>query len=237
MDSSIESAEATAIRECRLHFLRAAVEHREVRLGETLFRKVFEPSRKYWAELGLPVPNVSGADWTPQQWAASRLFAEGEAQMIWGWAAGHHLDYEWVHRAALDEIRRSSFPKRLFAVIPGYQPPEFVWRAWFFEHESERQYRDSIESDFKDKVGEYVSAIKLQRRKFLTERESQNAHYCWSVARVCLGRSWSEIAKKDTRGLTWQAVAKAVGPILVRIGLEPHNQKPSRKRPSTLSKQ
>src|ERR1035441_172889 len=102
MTDKHESVSETAIRECRLRFMQSAAAHPQIQLGESLKTKVFEPSRRRWAELGLPVPNVP--DLTPEQYRALQVFQQEQDRLIEEWAACHNLHYEWVRRIAIDTL-------------------------------------------------------------------------------------------------------------------------------------
>jgi hypothetical protein len=218
-----EDASSTAIRECRLLFLRAAAEHPQIRIWDSLREKVHEPSRRLWTELGLPVPPRPYRELTPEQHLAMEPFSRGRTSLIENWMTGHNLRYEWVYSSALDELTNWSFPVRPFNIFPGYPSPEFTWRAWFFGYDTEQAYRKLVKDDFRKALDEYVRAVKLQRRHFLKNRGSQSAHYRWAVEHICLGWGWSHISRKDRSAVTWQAVRKAVLPILEQIGIPRHN--------------
>jgi hypothetical protein len=214
-----EDFSETAVRECRLHFLQAAVKCPQIRLGASLHEEVFQPSRKRWAELGLPVPQKPSNEWTPEQDLALQSFVDDEARLIEEWARKHNLNYEWVHSAVTDQLGWESFPKSPFSTIPGYRPPDFIWTAWHYGHESESRYRRRIRAIFEKTLEVYTREVKFQRGRFLKDRGSQAAHYCWAAQRVCLGWSWSRIARENGALVSWQAVRKAVLPKLERIGI------------------
>ena len=71
---------AIALWECRLQFLRAAVNDPEIRLGDSLYKEVPRPTRMLWTELGLPKPGYSGS-WTPEQGAAYKRYIREEARL------------------------------------------------------------------------------------------------------------------------------------------------------------
>jgi hypothetical protein len=174
--------------------------------------------------LGLPVPILLSQQLTPEQYAALSAFWRLEEDLIWKWAAGHNLDYEWVHDAARLALQLEKFPPHPFAFMPGYHPPEFFWESWY-EGEREEDYRKRITTGFREKLGSYIQGVKLKRREFLYHRSvrSQSSHYSWAVEYVCLRLRFSEIAC-HTDGKTPQAIRQAVLPILKRIGiLERHN--------------
>jgi hypothetical protein len=215
---TIENTSTTAVRECRLHFLRAAAEHPKIKLADSLRRSVFEPSRKRWAELRLPVPNVPSEQWTPTQYDTLHAFQSEESELVEQWAVRHNIGYEWVYEAAYDALKWEEFPKAAFPFIPGYQPPQFIWVPWFFENEEEMTYRRRRVQDFKRALDEYVGEVNQMRKRFLGHRESHDSHYRWAVEHVCLKWGWASIAKADGR-VSWQAVRGGVIPILDRIGI------------------
>jgi hypothetical protein len=218
----------TAVRECRLHFLRAAAKHPDIRLGDSLRKKVFEPERQRWAALGLPAPQKLSQDWTHEQYDALPSFYDARSRLIGEWAASHNLDYEWVHEAARDALGWEIFPTDPFHVIPGYQPPQFLWTPWCFDHESERGYRRRTAAAFQRTLAAYIERVSAERRRYLNHRFSHDSHYHWAVEHVCLGRRFSDIAR-ETRNrklkatMTRQAIRNAVLPILERIGIPPRD--------------
>ena len=217
MTDKHESFSETAIRECRLRFMQSAAAHPQIQLGESLKAKVFEPSSRRWAELGLPVPNVP--DLTPEQYRALQVFQQEQDRLIEAWAACHNLHYEWVRRIAIDTLGWEDFPDRPFSTVPGYGPPRFFWKSWYLEHEDERTYQKEITASFRKTLNAYTRVIKRQRREFSWDRGSQSSHYRWAVERVCLDWNWPQIASTNHPRVTWQAVQKAVLPILAQIGI------------------
>ena len=96
--------------------------------------------------------------------------------------------------------------------------------AWYFEHESEKEYRQRARASFRLAIEAHIKTVKLQRSRFLKDHGSQAAHYRWTARHVCLGWTWNHIAKNNGVIVTWQAIRKAVLPILDRIGIpRPHN--------------
>jgi hypothetical protein len=209
----------TAIRECRFHFLRAAAEHPQIRLGESLKERVFNPRQKLWADLGLPVPNKPALEWTTEQHLASETFDREYQRLIEAWAADHNLSYEWVHSAVHSTLAYDSFPTKAFPIVPGYQPPKFMWTSWYFGFESEKEYRKRIKADFQEALEAHIRAVRRVHMDFLPGRGSTDAHYRWAAERICLDWRWFKIAEQNGVLVTWQAVRKAVLPLLERIGI------------------
>lgn len=226
-----EDASTTAVRECRLHFLRAAAEHPQVRLWTSLKDEVHEPGRKLWADLGLPVPQKPSCEWTPQQSDALPAYSEGWNRLVFEWATAHELGYDWVYEAVRDALCWEAFPKSPFAMAPGYSPPNFPWTAWCIAIESEKKYRSRTKTRFLEALDTYICTVKQQQRQFLNHRFAQSSHYGWAVEHVCLGRRWSDIARKGRR-VTPEAIRKAVLPILRRIGIPPRNLSSRKKNAS-----
>jgi hypothetical protein len=214
----------TVIRECRAHFLRAAVQDPEIRLGHYLDEEVREPSEKLWEELGLPVPPRPSNEFTPEQWHAAEQYSLKKRDLIEDWAAHHRLPYEWVHRAAMDTLACRFSPENAFSEIPGYLP-QGSWPGWAFEHESESAYRKRM----RQAVDGYISNVKLARKKLLhhrqsrdkasTAKDSRSRQYRWAAEYVCLKWGWSKIVAKNPVWVQWQAVREAVLPILEQIGI------------------
>jgi hypothetical protein len=219
MDTRRQKASETAISECRLHLLRAAAEHAEIRLGDSLRDAVFMPGRKHWADLGLPIPQKPATEWTTQQVQASPSYEVQQERLIEQWSADNNLNYDWVHDAARQALAFEVFPERPFGYFPMFMPPRFLWPSWCFELESPVAYRNSCMARFEEVLDSYIRAVKTERRRFLSHRQSQNEHYEWAAERVCLLRGWSDIAKKHPVRVSWQAVRKAVLPILNRVGI------------------
>jgi hypothetical protein len=207
----------TAIRDCCMHFLRAAAEHSEIRLGDTLKARVFEPSTELWASLALPEPQVPVSEWTREQLIACDTWEHERSQMIRKWSAYHNLSFEWVRRAAIDAMVFGSWSAKPFGAISGYRPPDLAWLPWFFEFESERAYRKEMKAYFQKALEIHIREVK--RQSFLPDRGSQGAHYRWAAERVCLGWKWSDIASAYPASVSWQAVRKAVLQILRKIDI------------------
>lgn len=218
-----EAASETAIRECRLYFLRAAAEHPNIRLGESLRAKVFEPSGEMWAKLGLPVPNVPSCQWRPGQDGALPEFYREQARLIGEWATGHNLNYDWVHQAAGDALGWPTFPAQPFNLRPGYEPPEFIWVGWY-EGEAEKEYRKRVMASFRKQLGAYIRGAKLAHKEVLNHRDpfSQECLYAWAAEHVCLSRQFSEITENVRPARTEQAVRQGVLKVLERIGIPPN---------------
>ena len=223
-----EDAAATAVRQCRLNFLRAAAKHPKINLGDSLRKKVFEPGRQYWAELGLPIPQRPSQEWSQDQDEALPLFSARQAELIENWAAHHNLNYEWVHEAARDALSWETFSDEPFSFIPGYNPPAFIWIAWY-EGQSEQDYRKRVLGSFRRQLDRYIEGVTLQRGRFLNHRFSLASHYRWAAEHVCLGRGFSEIARKAQPERTKQAIRQAVLPLLKRIAIPLRDNPPKTK--------
>jgi hypothetical protein len=209
----------TALRECRLHFLRAAAAHPRIILGDSLRRQVFEPSKKRWRELGLPEDPDPRRGWTLEQYHALVPYYSAEAQFVRRWASHHHLNYEWVRQAADEIFGAASFPSSPFSTAQRYAFKDFSWADWHFEREDESTYRKRMRAMFRTALNQHISTVKLKRAQFLKDRGSQSSHYRWAAERVCLRWGWSQIAEENRVPVSWQAVRQAVLPILARIGI------------------
>jgi len=227
----------TARRECRLCFLRTAVKHPEIKLGDSLREKVFEPSEQFWVKLGLPAWPHTLEEWIPEQHEALLpRFVSERARLIEEWAAGHSLGYEWVYAEAERTFLPGWFPTSLFTVVPAYKPPPLrPWRVG----EPEEEYRKGAMASFRRQLESYIQAVKVERSPFLNHRDpfSQTSQYSWAAEHVCLKRRFSVIANNAKPARTEQAISKAVLKILARIGIPSnHNLGRPKKAPPRLSK-
>jgi hypothetical protein len=214
---------ATATLKCRLEFLGAAAKHPKIRLGDTLREKVFKPIEQKWADLGLP-PVTHMERWIPERHAPllQLLFAD-RARLIMEWAAGHNLPYEWVYAEAERTFMPGMFSASPFKREPAYAAPVFIWPPWS-EGVPAREYRRRAITAFKKQLDWFIQGVKLERSRFLNHRDpySQKIQYCWAAEHVCLQRKFSLIARDARPERTEQAVGKAVGKILARIGIPSH---------------
>lgn len=209
----------TAIRDCRMHFLRAAAEHSQIRLGDTLKARVFEPCKELWVSLALPGPHVPVAEWTSEQLIACETWEHERSQMIKKWSADHNLNFEWVRRAAIDTLSFGSWSAKPFGSTQGYRPPDLAWLPWFLEFESERAYRKEMKAYFQKALETHIREVKRERSRLLPDRGSRRAHYDWAAERVCLGWKWNDIANAYPQSVSWQAVRNAVKRILDKIDI------------------
>jgi hypothetical protein len=212
-----ESDEQTAIRECRMLFLRTAAEHPQVQLGKTLRRTVFEPLQRLWGELGLHDREFS---WTDEGQKRSRAYGEETERLLESWADSHALLIEWVVDAGREQIGTwFPFPEHgAFETAPGYHPPEFYVPTWF-QVEGREEYRTRTLQRFRADLDKYIRTVEKKRRQLLKDHGSQAAHYTWCVERACLGWTYSQIALKNGSRVSSRGVQKAVSPILKRIGI------------------
>ena len=223
-ESANQDASATAVQECRLYFLRAAVKHPDIRLGDSLRERVFEPSEQFWVKLGLPAWPHALEKWMPEQHAAllPRFVAE-RARLIKEWAAGHNLGYEWVYAEAERTFLPGMFPTSLFALVPADGALRFHLPPWRIG-ESEEEYRKHLDATFQRQSDQFIQAVKLERSRFLNHRDSfsQMSRYSWAAEHVCLKQRFSVIARRARPERTEQGVRKAVVLILERIGIPSH---------------
>ena len=206
-----------ALYECRLLFLRAAAIHPQIRIWDSLRKKVSEPIRRGRTAVG---------EWTDE-------LTHQRARLIASWMADHNLSHEWVLSMAFDQVVCWPLPKEPFAIFPGYPTPRFVWREWCFGHETETAYKKLIRVEFRKALDAYIGEVKRRRLRLLDDRGSQNAHYRWAVEHVCLGWGWSKIANKNGYSVTEQAVRKAVLEILKRIEIPYKNNSTRAKKPAS----
>jgi len=223
---------ATAVRECRLRFLRTAGEHPRIRLWQSLKQEVFDPCFKSWADLGLPVPMQPYEEWTSAQRDAMPTFREEAQRRIESWAASQNLNYDWVRSEVQDALRLDSTPEQHFAALLGYSPLQFWDMGWYPDYESKAKYRDRMMVRIQSELHAYTDAAERGRRQFLNHRQSEAVHYRWAVEHVCLRWGWSRIARESAVEVNYQAVTKAVRIILERIGIP---LRPQPKRPPKSS--
>jgi hypothetical protein len=221
MDTAPGSTQSTTVEECRLLFLRAAALHPKIRLGDSLRTRVLIPMQGAWAELGLPVPNVPAIEFETDHWKAIPSYNRESHRLIRGWAADLNLDYEWVLSAASRQLGTwGASPKNrsAFANVLGYDAPDFIFEPWFSETESKNSYRNRMKAAFRAALDGHVHNVGRARGRMLANRGSQGAHYRWAAEHVCLRWNWKRIADENAVPITWQAVRKAVLPILQKIG-------------------
>jgi hypothetical protein len=130
--------------------------------------------------------------------------------------------YDWVIAEAAGQLSNwRSFPEieGSFTVVLGYEPPLFYIEAWHVDHESEISYRKRMKAKFASALQAHIRDVNRLRSRLLPDRGSQNSHYRWAVEYVCLKWKWSDIARDNGAHVTWQAVSKAVRPILAKIGI------------------
>jgi len=202
-----------------MHFLRAAAEHSEIRLGDTLKTRVFEPSKELWVSLALPGRHVPVSEWTREQLIACDTWERERSQMIKKWSADHNLNFEWVRRVAIDALLLGSWPAKPFGANSGYRPPDLAWLPWFFEFDSERIYRKEMKAYFQRALETHIRDVKRERGRLLPDRGSRRIHYSWAAERVCLGWKWNDIANAFPQSVSWQAVRNAVRQILEKIDI------------------
>ena len=216
------TTESTAVAQCRRLFLRAAAHHPETRLADSLRARVLTPTEESWKRLGLPVPNLPASQWTPNQRTAKESWDCQHIKLLHEWAEDLNLQYDWVISEAAAQLtiwRSMPGVKGAFTGILGYEPPLFYIEAWHFEDELERRYRKRMKAKFASALQAHVRDVKRLRSRLLADRGSQNSHYRWAVEYVCLKWKWSDIARENGTHVTWQAVSKAVRPILAKIGI------------------
>jgi hypothetical protein len=215
-----ESNEQTGIRECRLVFLRAAAAHSEIRLGETLHSMVFASLKKSWSDRGLGDREFG---WTDEGQIQSAAYDDEREQLLVAWATESRLPFDWVIEAGRDQIGAwFAFPDdhrnelHAFCVLPGYDPPDFYIPTWF-SNEEEKVFRRRVLKQFRSDLDSHIRSLRLLRSDLLSDRGSQNTHYRWAAERVCLGRTWYQIAAANGVPISSQAISKAVTVILHQI--------------------
>ncbi len=226
------TTESTAVAQCRQLFLRAAADHPEIRLVDSLRAKVLTPTEELWRKLGLPVPNLPSSQWTPDQRTAKESWNCQHIKLLHEWAGSLNLQYHWVISEAAGQLSNwGSFPefKDAFTGILGYQAPRFYIESWHVDHEREIPYRKRMKAKFEAVLEEHIREVKRLRSDLLPDRGSRASHYRWAAERVCLGRKWNDIAKKHPVHISWQAVRSAVQPILTKIGILPTQPKQRKK--------
>jgi hypothetical protein len=218
------------VTQCRLWFLRAATDHRVIRLGQALRTEVFDPSERRWVELGLPALADMGT-WNPVQ--HQPLFQEylsERSRLIVEWAGSHNLAYEWVYALAERTFTPGWFPEKLFGLKPT-DAPKITAPPWHMDEPAkayESRFYDSIQQQF----DRFIRDVQLSRAAFLNHKDpmSQASHYTWAAEHVCLGLDFSAIALKSKPERTPQGIRQAVLPILERIGVLPHLQRRTAKK-------
>ena len=145
-------------------------------------------------------------------------------RLLCDWARHHHLDYAWVLEEArflygYSRIPNSNelFPATFESTWPVYDAPPFQMPPWA-PNENLVRYRKRVLAKFKKFLDDSIRKYKLSRKP-LQDRGSQAAHYRWAAEHVCLKWKWGKIARKNGTHVTWQAVGKAVRPILTKIGI------------------
>ena len=227
------TTESTAIAECRRLFLKAAASHPEIRLAESLGEQVLIPTQKLRVELGLF--NLPESQWQAVHWKAHESWSRKNQRLLRSWAKDANLDFDWVLSDAGQQLTTwRSFPelKTPFTDIFGYQAPEFFVEPWFFDLEQEGPYRRRMKAKFATVLEAHIRDVKQLRTSLLPDHGSRAPHYRWAAERVCLGRNWNEIANANPVRVSWQAVRKAVQPILAKIGIPRTQPKRRKKRAS-----
>ena len=217
-----ESKEQRAIDECRRLFLIAAAKHPKIRLALELRERVLIPTQKLWSKLGLPARDKPPSQWRPKHWQALESWNPEQERLLQDWMTDFHLNFDWVLSEAVEQLANwRSFPEQeeAFTWLIGYRAPRVFLDPCFFDHESEKKYRRRMKDRFESVLEAHVRDVKRLRGQFLPDRGSRRTHYCWAAEHVCLGRTWSDIAKVHAVPISWQAIQKAVTPILKRIGI------------------
>jgi hypothetical protein len=207
-----------------MHFLRAVAAHPKIGLADSLTKQVYEPSVLMWVNSGLRSMPFMNPDHkknkTTEELLALETFYREQWRLIENWSEVHHLNFEWVHCEVAKEISFwSRVKERPFDWISRCEPPAFAWEPWGFENEEELPYRKRMRAKFKEALDEYVLRVCHMRKEFLPDRGAQRTHYGWAAERACLNWKWDDIANAHPVPVTWQAVRKAVVPILKRIGI------------------
>jgi hypothetical protein len=229
------TTESTAVEECRRLFLKAAAGHRKIRLADSLRERVLVPTEKLWVELGLPAPNLPASKWTPAYWKAHESWGRENDRLLRSWAMDLHLYYDWVLSEAAGQLADwRSFPERkgAFTEILGYIAPQFHLEPLHFDYELKDAYRKRMKAKFATVLEAHIRDVKRLRSQLLPDRGSRAPHYRWAAERVCLDRNWNEIANANPVRVSWQAVCKAVQPILAKIGIPRTQPKQRKKRAS-----
>jgi hypothetical protein len=224
------TTESTAVAECRRLFLKAAARHPEIRLADSLRERVLIPTQKLRVELGLS--DLPAAQWKAAQEKAHERWNHVHERLLRSWAKDANLHFDWVLSEAVHQLMTwRSFPelKTPFTDIFGYQAPQSFLEPWFFDHEKESLYRKRMKTKFVTTLEAHIRDVKRLRSRLLPDRGSRAAHYLWAVEYMCLGKKWSDIAKANPVHISWQAVRKAVEPILMKIGIPLTQPNPRKK--------
>jgi hypothetical protein len=202
--SQDERDSVIASMECRRLFLVAASAHPEIRLEESLRNHAFSS-----AQIGGDLD-----------------------ELLRKWAMGHRLQYDWVLQEAKLLYFCSQRPnsKELSTAItfessmPVYEE-SFRLPPWVSTEDAVAYQKRTLRM-FRTFLRESTERRKRLRRKFISARESLSVHYRWAAERICLNRSWADIARKHLRHVAWQSVEGAVTPILDSCGLDRRRTKP-----------
>jgi hypothetical protein len=183
-------------------FLKAASDHKSIRLGDSLhdnvWRKIQEEQEKYLKS------------------------GEETEKLMWDWAASFNLAVVWAISMFFSAISIGSFPKKTvrFDLVVIYSPPpRFQFPVWNMQ-EDEAKYRGRVNQMFASILDEYIADSKKKRSSYSTQRRRSGPvemRYAWAALRVCRGWTFDQIAEKYR--VAPQSVSEMVTKICDRIGL------------------
>ena len=185
----------------RLAFLKAASDHKSIRLGDSLhdnvWRKIQKDREKY----------ESG---------------EETEKLMWGWAANFNLAVLWAVSMFFSAISIGSFPKktiRFDSEVIYWPPPTFQFPIWNMR-EDETKYRGRVNQMFASMLDEYIEYSKKGRSSYPAQHSRSGPvemRYAWAALRVCRGMTYEQIA--EMYHVSPQAVARMVAKVCDRVGL------------------
>ena len=187
--------------EDRLAFLKAAADHKSIRLGDSLhdnvWRKIQEEREKY----------ESG---------------EETEKLMWDWAANFNLAELWAVSMCFSAISAGSFPGktvRFDSMVVYWPPPTFQFPVWNMR-EDEAKYRGRVSQMFASMCDEYLEYSKKGRSSYPAQHSRSGPvemRYAWAALRVCRGMTYEQIA--EMYDVTPQAVGRMVAKVCDRVGL------------------
>lgn len=197
-------AHVAAVEQCQLLFLRAAVNHPQIRLEASLREQVL-------------------ARW-PLSWADNRrdgavvLPPECETLII-NWAALNNLNYSWV----VYHARRAIL---LWLLSPNAKPFEYELEVSSPPiHPPLRLPREPVQAFLRRQMGQiekelrdHSAMLSKERAKVMPDRGSRDSHYRWAAERICLRWSYAKIARENSDHVSDPAVRKAVLRVLEKLG-------------------
>jgi hypothetical protein len=187
--------------EDRLAFLKAAADHKSIRLGDSLhdnvWRKIQEEREKY----------ESG---------------EETEKLMWDWAANFNLAELWAVSMCFSAINAGSFPGKTVqfdSTVMYWPTPTFQFPVWNMR-EDEAKYRGRVDQMFASMLDEYIEYSKKGRSSYPAQHSRSGPvemRYAWAALKVCRGMTNEQIA--EMYDVTPQAVGRMVAKVCDRVGL------------------